>query len=124
MNCNAPTLLHMRSRFRSPLQTISDLFYFCFAQVCQWLVVLGLDHHTASFYEHNVTGPELLLLESKELKTLGVGGEDKNKLKRKLKELRLHEERERKQADKERKEKEKLQKKAEKLAEKASKIRK
>lgn len=94
------------------------------AQVCQWLVVLGLDHHTASFYEHNITGPELLLLESKELKTLGVGGEDKNKLKRKLKELRMHEERERKQADKERKEKEKLQKKAEKLAEKASKIRK
>ncbi|XP_059488614.1 titin isoform X4 [Neocloeon triangulifer] len=93
-------------------------------QVCQWLVVLGLDHHTTSFYEHNVTGPELLMLESKEMKTLGVGGEDKNKLKRKLKELRLHEERERKQADKERKEKEKLQKKAEKLAEKASKIRK
>ncbi|CAB3373565.1 Hypothetical predicted protein [Cloeon dipterum] len=93
-------------------------------QVCQWLVVLGLDHYTTSFYEHNVTGPELLMLESKEMKTLGVGGEDKAKLKRKLKELRLHEERERKQADKERKEKEKLQKKAEKLAEKASKIKK
>lgn len=74
--------------------------------------------------EHGIAGPELLLLESKEMKTLGVGGDDKNRLKRKLKELRVQEERERKQLEKERKEKEKLQKKAEKLAEKASKIRK
>jgi neurabin len=74
--------------------------------------------------EQNVTGPELLMLESKEMKSLGVGGDDKNRLKRKLKELRIQEERERKQMEKERKEKEKLQKKAEKLAEKASKIKK
>uniref|UniRef100_A0A1B6DTA3 Neurabin-1 n=1 Tax=Clastoptera arizonana TaxID=38151 RepID=A0A1B6DTA3_9HEMI len=90
-------------------------------QVCQWLLALGLEQHIPRFLEQQVTGTTLLGLESKDLKTLGIAGEDKTRLKRKLKELRVQVEKERRQHDKERKEKERLQKKAEKLAEKASK---
>ncbi|XP_054285488.1 neurabin-1 isoform X8 [Macrosteles quadrilineatus] len=89
-------------------------------QVCQWLMVLGLEQHIPRFLEHQVTGTSLLALESRDLKSLGLLGDDKTRLKRKLKELRVQVEKERRQHDKERKEKERLLKKAEKLAEKAS----
>lgn len=89
-------------------------------QVCQWLMALGLEQHIPRFLEHQVTGTTLLTLESRDLKGLGLGGEDKSRLKRRLKELRVQVEKERRQHDKERKEKERLLKKAEKLAEKAS----
>lgn len=82
---------------------------------------MGLEQHIPRFLEQQVTGTTLLGLESRDLKTLGVAGDDKTRLKRKLKELRVQVEKERRQHDKERKEKERLQKKAEKLAEKASK---
>ncbi|XP_046662676.1 neurabin-1-like [Homalodisca vitripennis] len=89
-------------------------------QVCQWLLALGLEQHIPRFLEQGVAGTTLLALESRDLKSLGLGGEDKHRLKRKLKELRVQVEKERRQHDKERKEKERLLKKAEKLAEKAS----
>ncbi|KAK7865837.1 hypothetical protein R5R35_001290 [Gryllus longicercus] len=88
-------------------------------QVCQWLLALSLEQHIPKFLEQQIGGPALLQLESRDLKQLGVVGEDKNRLKRKLKELRVQVEKERRQLEKERKEKERLQRKAEKLAEKA-----
>ncbi|XP_071451755.1 uncharacterized protein Spn isoform X2 [Hetaerina americana] len=89
-------------------------------QVCQWLMALGLEQHIPRFMEERVGGCALLTLDSRELKALGVSGEDKSRLKRKLKELRVQVDREKKQAERERKEKERLQRKAEKLAEKAN----
>ncbi|PSN37471.1 hypothetical protein C0J52_22173 [Blattella germanica] len=90
-------------------------------QVCQWLLALGLEQHIPKFLEQQVGGASLLQLESRDFKQLGVNGDDKNRLKRKLKELKVQVEKEKRQQEKERKEKERLQKKAEKLAEKASK---
>ncbi|XP_021929346.1 uncharacterized protein LOC110834470 isoform X3 [Zootermopsis nevadensis] len=90
-------------------------------QVCQWLLALGLEQHIPKFLEQQVGGSALLQLESRDFKQLGVNGDDKNRLKRKLKELKVQVEKEKRQQEKERKEKERLQKKAEKLAEKASK---
>ncbi|XP_044737225.1 uncharacterized protein LOC123299078 isoform X4 [Chrysoperla carnea] len=90
-------------------------------QVCQWLLALGLEQHISKFLEHQVGGMALLQLESRDFKILGVNGDDKNRLKRKLKELKVQVEKEKRQMEKERKEKEKLLRKAEKLAEKASK---
>lgn len=90
-------------------------------QVCQWLMGLGLEKHMPKFLEHGVEGGALLQLDSRDFKILGVSGDDKTKLKRKLKDLKTHIERERRQMEKERKEREKMLKKAEKKAEKQEK---
>ncbi|KAL0271292.1 UNVERIFIED_CONTAM: hypothetical protein PYX00_008431 [Menopon gallinae] len=89
-------------------------------QVAQWLLALGLEQHITRFLTQGVTGSALVQLDSKDFKVLGVNGDDKNRLKRKLKELKAQVEKEKKAQEKEKKEKERLQKKAEKLAEKAS----
>lgn len=88
--------------------------------MCQWLLALGLQDHTAKFLEHGVEGGALLQLDSRDLKILGVTGDDKSKLKRKLKDLKHIIEKEKRQQEKERKEREKLIRKAEKKAEKAA----
>ncbi|XP_066987166.1 uncharacterized protein [Macrobrachium rosenbergii] len=93
-------------------------------QVSQWLVVQGLESCVSRFQEIGMTGPRLLNLDIRDLKSLGLPPDEKSKLKRKVKELRLAVEKERKQAEKEKKERERLQKKAEKLAEKAEKKKK
>ncbi|KAI5694573.1 hypothetical protein M8J75_001359 [Diaphorina citri] len=90
-------------------------------QVCQWLMALGLEAYTGKFFEAPINGISLLQLERNDFKALGVQGEDKNRLKRKLKDLKVQVEKEKRFVEKEKKEKEKLMKKAEKLAEKASK---
>ncbi|KAK9704042.1 SAM domain (Sterile alpha motif) [Popillia japonica] len=87
-------------------------------QVCQWLLALGLEQHISKFLELQVNGAFLLQLTSMDFKILGVVGDDKNKLKRKIKELKVHMEKERKQLEKDRKEKEKQQRKAEKASKK------
>lgn len=89
-------------------------------QVCQWLLALGLEQHISKFLEHQVGGMALLQLDSRDFKILGVNGDDKSRLKRKLKELKVQVEKEKRQQEKERKERERLQKKAEKMAEKAA----
>lgn len=89
-------------------------------QVCQWLLALGLEQHTPKFLEHGVEGGALLQLDSRDLKILGVTGDDKAKFKRKLKDLKQIVEKERRQLEKDRKEREKLIRKAEKKAEKAA----
>jgi len=90
-------------------------------QVAQWLLALGLEQHIAKFLELQVNGSALLQLTSADFKILGITSEDKNLLKRKIKELKAQVEKERKQAEKARKEQEKLAKKAEKLASKKNK---
>ena len=89
-------------------------------KVCQWLLALGLEEHIAKFLEHGVEGGALLQLDSRDLKILGVTGDDKSKFKRKLKDLKHIIEKEKRQQEKDRKEREKLIKKAEKKAEKAA----
>lgn len=83
-------------------------------QVGQWLTGIGLDQYAAQFMEAGVNGNNLLRLESKDYKTLGIVGDAKTHLKRKLKELRAQADRERK----ERKEIERIRRKAEKAARK------
>ncbi|XP_012542310.1 uncharacterized protein LOC105840095 isoform X4 [Monomorium pharaonis] len=83
-------------------------------QVCQWLTGIGLEHYSPQFLDNGINGNNLLRLESRELKALGVYGEAKAHLKRKLKELRAQADRERK----ERKELERMRRKAEKAARK------
>lgn len=83
-------------------------------QVCQWLTGIGLEHYSAQFLDNGINGSNLLRLESRELKALGVYGDAKAHLKRKLKELRAQADRERK----ERKEIERMRRKAEKAARK------
>ncbi|XP_011866776.1 PREDICTED: uncharacterized protein LOC105561421 isoform X4 [Vollenhovia emeryi] len=83
-------------------------------QVCQWLTGIGLEHFSSQFLDNGIHGNNLLRLESRDLKTLGVYGDAKAHLKRKLKELRAQADRERK----ERKEIERMRRKAEKAARK------
>ncbi|XP_055707694.1 neurabin-1 isoform X9 [Phlebotomus papatasi] len=85
-------------------------------QVCQWLMALGLEHHTEKFIECGVEGGALLQLDSRDFKILGVAGDDKSKLKRHLKVLKNMIEKERKQQEKTRKQHEKQLRKAEKEA--------
>ncbi|ODM95046.1 Neurabin-1 [Orchesella cincta] len=56
-------------------------------QVIDYLHHLHLDHLIPPFMDHSITGPKLLNLESKDLKSFGVSGDDKMKLKKKIKEL-------------------------------------
>lgn len=102
-------------------ETCCLTFLFVFnIQVCQWLLALGLEQHTPKFLEHGVEGGALLQLDSRDLKILGVSGDDKTKFKRKLKELKHIVEKEKRQQEKDRKEREKLIRKAEKKAEKTA----
>lgn len=90
-------------------------------QVCQWLLAHGLEQHIPKFKEHGVQGGALLQLDSRDFKILGVTGDDKTRLKRRLKELKAGIEKERKDQERTRKEREKAIRKAEKKAEKAAK---
>ncbi|XP_067642993.1 serine-rich adhesin for platelets isoform X3 [Eurosta solidaginis] len=85
-------------------------------QVGHWLMGIELERYIPVFKEHNVEGGALLSLDSKDFKTLGVGGDDKHRLKRRLKELKASIEKERKDQERERREREKALRKAEKKA--------
>ncbi|NXU97169.1 SAM14 protein, partial [Cettia cetti] len=81
-------------------------------QVGQWLQSLGLERYVREFSERGVDGPRLLLLDGAKLKALGVGSsQDRAVLKRRLKELSLAAERERKAREKAGKQREKQKKK-------------
>lgn len=79
-------------------------------------MVNALDHHIPKFKEHGVQGGALLQLDSRDFKILGVTGDDKSRLKRRLKELKAGIEKERKDQEKLRKDREKAIRKAEKKA--------
>lgn len=68
--------------------------------------------------ELNVNGSALMLLTSADYKILGITSDDKNRLKRKIKELKAQVEKERKQLERDRKEKEKQMRKLEKASKK------
>ncbi|XP_068068059.1 sterile alpha motif domain-containing protein 14 isoform X2 [Anomalospiza imberbis] len=81
-------------------------------QVGQWLQSLGLERYVREFAERGVDGPRLLHLDGAKLKALGVGSsQDRAVLKRRLKELSLAAERERKAREKAEKQREKQKKK-------------
>ncbi|NXW98144.1 SAM14 protein, partial [Larus smithsonianus] len=70
-------------------------------QVGQWLESLNLEQYVEEFSAHGVDGPRLLHLDGAKLKALGVGSsQDRAMLKRKLKELSLAVEKERKAQEK------------------------
>uniref|UniRef100_A0A1I8Q7X3 Neurabin-1 n=1 Tax=Stomoxys calcitrans TaxID=35570 RepID=A0A1I8Q7X3_STOCA len=85
-------------------------------QVGHWLLGIEMERYIPVFKEHNVEGGALLSLDSKDLKTLGVTGDDKHRLKRRLKDLKASIEKERKDQERERREREKAIRKAEKKA--------
>ncbi|NXW60996.1 SAM14 protein, partial [Eurystomus gularis] len=81
-------------------------------QVGQWLESLNLEQYVEEFLAHGVDGPRLLHLDGAKLKALGVGSsQDRAVLKRKLKELSLAVEKERKAQEKAEKQREKQKKK-------------
>uniref|UniRef100_A0A8B9THJ3 SAM domain-containing protein n=1 Tax=Anas platyrhynchos TaxID=8839 RepID=A0A8B9THJ3_ANAPL len=81
-------------------------------QVGQWLESLNLEQYVEEFSAHGVDGPRLLHLDGAKLKALGVGSsQDRAVLKRKLKELSLAVEKERKAQEKAEKQREKQKKK-------------
>ncbi|NXF14083.1 SAM14 protein, partial [Smithornis capensis] len=81
-------------------------------QVGQWLESLNLEQYVEEFSAHGVDGTRLLHLDGAKLKALGVGSsQDRAVLKRKLKELSLVVEKERKAQDKAEKQREKQKKK-------------
>ena len=49
-------------------------------QVGQWLSVIDLEHLVPSFLERRVTGPQLLQLDSRQLRQLGCDADDKAKV--------------------------------------------
>ena len=85
-------------------------------QVCQWLLALGMESYITLFMDKTITGAALLNLDSSGLKELGIKNkDDREKIKKKIKELKSHNEREKKDMEKEKSKREKLLKKAEKV---------
>ncbi|CAC5423601.1 PPP1R9 [Mytilus coruscus] len=80
--------------------------------VRHWLVALEQEKYIPLFSEKNITGPQLVLLDGTKLKTMGITvSKDRELFKKKIKELKMALDREKKQQEKERKMKEKEQKK-------------
>lgn len=74
-------------------------------QVSTWLLALGLDQYISKFEDRNVNGQSLINLDSTVLKGLGVlNSNDRNLLKKKIRELRVEMEKERKLNEKKLKE--------------------
>ena len=98
-------------------------FSFLFTlKVCQWLLALGMESYITLFMDKTITGAALLNLDSSGLKDLGIKNkDDREKIKKKIKELKAHNDREKKDMEKEKSRREKLLKKAEKAIGKAKK---
>jgi len=85
-------------------------------QVCQWLLALSMESYITLFMDRTITGAALLNLDSSGLKDLGIKNkDDREKIKKKIKELKAHNDREKKDIEKEKNKREKLLKKAEKV---------
>merc|ERR1712226_842467 len=88
-------------------------------QVCQWLLALGMESYITLFMDKTITGAALLNLDSSGLKDLGIKNkDDREKIKKKIKELKAHNDKEKKDMEKEKSKREKLLKKAEKVIKK------
>ena len=89
---------------------------YIYFQVCQWLLALGMESYITLFMDKTITGAALLNLDSSGLKDLGIKNkDDREKIKKKIKELKAHNDREKKDMEKEKNKREKLLKKAEKV---------
>jgi len=67
-------------------------------QVCQWLLALGMESYITLFMDKTITGAALLNLDSSGLKELGIKNkEDREKIKKKIKELKSLNERDKKE---------------------------
>ena len=85
--------------------------------MCQWLLALGMESYITLFMNNTVSGETLLNLDNNGLKELGIKNkDDREKIKKKIKELKSHNEREKRDMEKERNKRDKLLKKAEKSA--------
>ena len=74
-----------------------------------------MESYITLFMNNTITGETLLNLDSSGLKDLGIKNkEDREKIKKKIKELKAHNEREKKDMERERAKRDKLLKKAEK----------
>ena len=83
-------------------------------QVCQWLLAQSMETYIALFTSDSITGEEVLLLDGSGLKDMGIRNkEDREKIKKKIKELKAHNEREKKEMERERARRDKLLRKAE-----------
>lgn len=49
---------------------------------------MNMDHLIPPFQDHSITGQQLIAMESKDLKRFGVSGDDKLKIKKKIKEIK------------------------------------
>lgn len=57
--------------------------------MCQWLLAQGMECYITLFMDHTITGDALLSMDGNCLKELGVRNkEDREKVKKKIKELR------------------------------------
>uniref|UniRef100_A0A8P4G6K0 Neurabin-1 n=1 Tax=Dicentrarchus labrax TaxID=13489 RepID=A0A8P4G6K0_DICLA len=80
-------------------------------QVARWLMGLNLEHHIPEFTAQNIDGEQLLLLESPELKALGVtSSQDRALIKKKIKDLKVLMEKAKRNREKVEKQREKLRK--------------
>ncbi|XP_056153963.1 neurabin-1 [Lampris incognitus] len=80
-------------------------------QVARWLMGLNLEHHIQEFTAKNVDGPQLLQLDSTELKALGVtSSQDRALIKKKIKDLKVLMEKAKRNREKMEKQREKLRK--------------
>merc|ERR1712129_495697 len=81
-------------------------------QVCQWLLCHGMESYITLFMDKTITGAALLNLDSSGLKDLGIKNkDDREKIKKKIKELKAHNDREKKDMEKEKNKREKKKKK-------------
>ncbi|KAL8564243.1 hypothetical protein ACOMHN_050854 [Nucella lapillus] len=101
-----------RGQKHCPLGGVAD---WSTEQVCGWLVAVEMERYAPLFTDKNVTGNQLMLMDSSKLKTLGVmSTKDRETLKKKIKELKVAAEKEKKEKEKEQKLQEKERKAREK----------
>ena len=95
------------------MKNIKNINIILFSKVCQWLLALGMESYITLFMDKTITGAALLNLDSSGLKDLGIKNkDDREKIKKKIKELKAHNDREKKDMEKEKNKREKLFKKA------------
>jgi len=87
--------------------------------VCQWLLAVGMDAYIGILMSEAISGHDLLNMDNNALKDLGVANkDDREKIRKKLKELKSHNDKEKKEIEKEKAKRDKLLKKAEKAIKK------
>ncbi len=80
------------------LQRIAHFHSRVFLQICQWLLAQSMETYIQLFMSSGITGEDVLGLDGGGLKDLGIRNkEDREKIKKKIKEMKTHNEREKKE---------------------------